>query len=279
MSQNVEHWWSRETQWPPFLYRYRSLRSKWSREDVERVLAHNEISFSSPAWFNDPFDCKVEPSFNGSDEQKKRWLEVRYVPRRFTATNQRQKVEELLPRVDECAQVALTELLQKDIPDAGVLSLTGVSNDILMWSHYADGHHGVCLKFRGSCAFPANNWNFYDGIKAQKIIYSDDYPEVSFFAAEWEAWMKLMTACLLTKSKHWCYEHEWRAIEPPPESGAAHGWHKLHPNSLAGVILGCEISPEDELEVRAWLRMGGAQVPLFRAEKKPGRFELCIRED
>jgi hypothetical protein len=29
----------------------------------------------------------------------------------------------------------------------GVLSLCAVSDDVRMWSHYADGHKGICLKF------------------------------------------------------------------------------------------------------------------------------------
>lgn len=282
MSGNIHNgseWWKRETPRPKYLYRYRSLNSTRSREDVERVLAHNEIQFSSPAWFNDPFDCRVQPLLEADREKKKCWLELRYLPRIFPTLTEHQRAEklaELLPEVDDIAKNALKNMLEKDVPDSGVLCFCESATEILLWSHYAESHRGICLKFRENCGFPANNWAIRDGIRPLKVIYSESYPTETFFAADWEEWMRMMTACLLTKSKCWSYESEWRVIESPPNEGSAHGWHKLDPDSLAGVIFGCEIDCKDEREVRAWHRAGGARVPLYRAKKKSRKFDLEI---
>src|SRR5438477_4992628 len=145
----------REEWRPEFLYRYRSMASARAREDVERVLAHGQIRFSSPSWFNDPFDCQVQPSLDASDTDKQKWLGS-FVERKFPhldSAERRQKVEEIWPHRDAMASGALTEMFEKHIPRDGVLSLSEIPDDILMWSHYADGHRGICLKFRHSCGF------------------------------------------------------------------------------------------------------------------------------
>ena len=37
---------------------------------------------------------------------------------------------------------------------AGALALSETDNHVLMWSHYADSHSGICLKFKASDSTP-----------------------------------------------------------------------------------------------------------------------------
>ena len=297
-----------DTSEPEFLYRYRSLRD-YSREDVERVLAHREVRFSSPARFNDPFDCKVPRSLTASDGTVETWLrercrrEIQYRNVKkagaFAETppdleNQvEQKLHELWPTRNKIFDDDAA-LLQERIDNSGVLSFSELGNDILMWSHYADGHRGICLKFRrDALKFPKGDVRpppfknvFYE---PESVSYSEAYPAISLVnLPPWE-WYR---AWLMTKSCHWRYEREWRIIlqlEPldgedaygwdvRPTYQPAYGWATLPGEAIAGVILGCEIKREDEQRVREWRRMGGVQVPLLRAQKKPDRFELEIRD-
>jgi hypothetical protein len=253
-------------------------------------LAHREIRFSSPAWFNDPFDCKLPPAITATETEKRRWLEESYVPTAYpslSGSEHAKAVEQLALGVDDLAEQHMQYTERELIPKSGVLSLSAIPDDILMWSHYADSHRSVCLKFRRSKlkflqAFKENYPSPYQGKDAtysyeydpQQVDYSAMVPRVSLFCRPQEAW----SACVLTKSRHWRYEREWRVIVPPTVDATGHGWRKLPGQSLMGAIFGGEIKPEDEAQVRQWIRMGGAQVPLFRAVKKPGRFELEIRE-
>src|SRR4051812_25795268 len=43
--------------------------------------------------------------------------------------------------------VGSLEQARADIKRYGVLSLSEINNDILMWSHYAGAHSGYCLQF------------------------------------------------------------------------------------------------------------------------------------
>ena len=253
------------TKLPEFLYKYRSLTpNSKSREDVEHILVHGEIRVSSPAWFNDPFDCKLSPLIEGSQADKEKWLEESYVPTLCPALNRekiRKKVAMLLPSVDQLISEHLAVMQNQLIPNSGVLCLCAVQNDILMWSHYADSHRGICLRFR----------HFTEAIR---VDYRTSYPDISLFRNTQEAWSK----CVLTKSKHWAYEKEWRLIKPPVEEGNAWGWQKLPAKSLTGIIFGCAISSKDENQILEWMRLGNVQVPLLRAEKKPNRFQVRISE-
>lgn len=290
---------------PEFLYRYRPLTG-YAREDVERILAHGQIRFSSPAHFNDPFDCKVSRVLDVPEATKEIWLRERICREILACVVSRsgvcaqvpsnldeqveQRFQKLWACVDAIARDDLGEI-QRSINYRGVLPLSEPWDDILMWSHYADGHKGICLKFRrcalkfphGHLKSPPYQNAFY---KPEKVRYSEPYPAATLIQSKpWE----IYSDWLMTKSCHWSYEQEWRVIlqpektadsnqygwKAPSEWNAAYGRRELPPDSLAEVIFGCEIKPEDKQEVREWLKMGShRQVPVSQARKKLGRFEL-----
>lgn len=55
---------------PPFLCRYRSFQGE-HRLYLERLLLHNEIFLTSSTKINDPFDCRVELSFDATDDERR----------------------------------------------------------------------------------------------------------------------------------------------------------------------------------------------------------------
>ena len=291
---------------PEFLYRYRSMTSLRAREDVERILVHRQIHFSSPAWFNDPFDCKVPRSRDVSDATLVAWLsarcwrelrhriEVESGPFAEGPTDLQvaQRREELWPT----RHVILDQdvaVFQQYVDNCGVLSLSERSDDILLWSHYADSHRGICLRLRHDALRFSQDPDrrplpMYNVLQpAEQVEYSESYPATSFVRSPpWE-WYR---AWMLTKSSHWCYEREWRVTlqpkKPEFEDRVATFTENRHDdpqslpaNALVGVILGCAIKREDERTVREWLRLSAATVPLFRASKKLDRFELEIVGD
>jgi hypothetical protein len=181
---------------PKFLYRYRSLTG-YAREDVERVLAHQQIRFSSAGWFNDPFDCRLAPDLNATEDEKRRWLVESYVPSTYPALTDCERAraaEQLAPEADALLEKHVQYTLGTLIPNSGVLSLSAVPDDILMWSHYANGHRGICLKFRrGTFRFSQDFEEFEKQVpppyqaqegfshryeyEAQPVDYSDELPK------------------------------------------------------------------------------------------------------
>lgn len=82
----------------------------------------------------------------------------------------------------------------------------------LMWSHYADGHKGICIEYDFS-DLPANE------MQPMPVFYTNTRPKFPWTAAinpspetQSEATVHFMKA-LLTKDEAWEYENEWRLIK------------------------------------------------------------------
>lgn len=137
-------------------------------------------------------------------------------------------------------------------------------DDILMWSHYTDGHKGLCLEFD-----PTKEITLFG--QALKVRYSYDYPSVNIInIGEPEEFRK----ALLTKSKHWEYEQEWRIVKPKDEGGQ--GIHRFQPELLTGVILGALISPEDKDKVLNWVKNYPTNITLYQAKISRTKYQLDI---
>lgn len=163
------------------LYKYSSVSSV---EGLSRFLGllEGKVYFSSPLHFNDPFElsAKVDPvefSFlDGLSRTGK--LEVERVFRTASPS-------------------AVSDAWKSNV---GILCLTENPLNILMWSHYGGNHSGVCIGFDSELD------PFGDAVP---VRYSDERSRVSFTSTPDE----LVERVLLTKSKHWEYEKEWRVIK------------------------------------------------------------------
>jgi hypothetical protein len=80
----------------------------------------------------------------------------------------------------------------------GVLCLTEVPDDLLMWGHYAHSHQGVCLGFKT---------NSQPLMLAQRVHYGEERPIWRRFARDFKT---AIVEALSTKALAWEYEREWR---------------------------------------------------------------------
>jgi len=263
--------------WPPtdipsVLYRYDSV------DHAKQVLAESQLYLCSPASFNDPFDCRIWPSFEGSKEQFKRVAAILAKRKRPAASRKerRRMVKSARPQLNRDSFEKIFAKWQRDILDnCGMLCLTENREDILMWSHYARGHTGVCLEFRFGlgpdlCRPPL------------PVIYRDRIPDFSFT----EIFAKLQGGDLLefaklvflTKASHWKYEREWRLIDFPLEGLPRYGLRRFSAHLLTGIIVGCRI---EEHEKRAIFDLASKRSPrptIFQAKTRGREFGLDVEE-
>jgi len=139
----------------------------------------------------------------------------------------------------------------------------------LMWSHYADNHRGVCLEF-------ATNNDLFRC--AQKVIYLRKYPV-------WRPHKLLETSieeALLTKSKDWQYEEEYRVIAKRSSAGSRagdrvvisdDGYLSLPAGALKSIVVGCEANYE---LVAAIVKQHAPDLPVKRAVRSPNQYRLKI---
>ena len=254
-------------QTPKYLYRYCSV------ERAESLLTQGRVFFPCAMDFNDPFDCGVKMVFNASRLKRERYnrelirQKAPQMARRFRNRLARKAADR------ESFEEAEKRFLSRVRRSVGILSMSARRDSLLMWSHYADKHAGLCLEFRRVGDFM---------VRALPVVYSLDYPELDFFQVEGlvhredevgaAAQRRVVERIYLSKSKDWEYEQEWRIVDPV----AGRGFQPFPSEVLSGITFGCRTSPDDQRRVREWL--GAHSVRLYQAHQNRRSYSLDFTE-
>ncbi len=281
--------------WKGQLFKYRPVLHP--EYNPLHLIEQNKMRFSSPASFNDPFDCKVPIDFSQSSISK---LKVYYrnlllIPSgdHFTTMEANDIVEkDFKQNSREIIENGLAENLRNNIEQYGIFSFSSNHDSILLWSHYADKHRGFCVGFSRKKVF---TWLKHKNDKLisdcdtkyfgdiEQIRYPDDneYPNWDFINCFYlNDGGSIIQNVFLTKSKHWEYESEERIIY-------IHGANEIvqYPDELIGsVLMGCETQIEHKATIVSILKekelKNKRHIPLFQARKSKKEFALeFIPED
>jgi hypothetical protein len=89
----------------------------------------------------------------------------------------------------------------------GLICLSAVPNDILMWAHYTDGHRGLVV------GFDTNN-EFFRFPPVHEVNYSSERVLLGHWFDLRDALRRaeMVRSLIRTKSQHWRYELEWRQL-------------------------------------------------------------------
>lgn len=281
-TERTESW--REPDWPPpaaplVLYRY--LGAARAKE----ILSTCKIYFCAPASFNDPFDCRIRPCFEGSTREYKRVAAL--LAKQRNPRSSRQVRKGMVKAVGHKLKANFfedvyrnweTELLDK----SGMLCLSEACDDILMWSHYSEGHAGVCMAFEYRIGDPPFG-------HAIPIRYADTLPDFNFpkifsdiygrpVAEQREALVRFGKFVFLTKASQWKYEKEWRVIDFPTDGRSRYGLRGFSEHSsLTGVILGCRMREEQRRDIVKLVRSRFSSATLCESAPSDNQFGLDIR--
>lgn len=255
---------------PPVLYRYRSLAGN-GMDRLREIITQNLMYFSNPSAFNDPFDCRPVFSLEGTaKEQEAYFLGVysRQAPYLDRAAR-RAEVRKVLKSSDKSpvrpkAVRNFADFYYANISGrVGLLCLTEAPDDILMWSHYADSHRGVCL------GFAADGASFHTALR---VRYELARPVVNPIKHDPD---EMLEMALLTKARHWEYEREWRVIRYRLGAGV----YQHDPGELVEVVMGCQMEPETKDIVRELVAAHPAKPRLLHAELGGDSFLVRLRTE
>lgn len=206
------------------LYKYVSYN-----ENSLSILANKEVWFPKAKALNDPFEFQFHMTEN----------HINGIP--IDPNSLREAIE--------------------DSKELGVFCLTEVNDDILMWSHYADQHKGLCIQFERS------DQNFLGGELCVPVVYPEDdrlpvlkpvdIPKRETFAG-----------IATTKAKNWSYEREWRMISR--EKG-----NRIYPlpGNITAVIFGKRMTEKHRQVIENII---GSETHFFEALQMQDRFRLKI---
>jgi hypothetical protein len=242
------------------LYRYRSLQGEEGLNRLETIVLRSQLYFVPFPQLNDPFDGRLWPTNEGTEQEKRNWWEP-YVQDGSVTQAQ---VDHLvaLPRDEDLKRIWTAH--EEEVPKFGVVCFSETPHDLPMWAYYAGSHSGVCLRFRAPLL---QGWT--DCSPPMRVTYEDDYPVVEYYRT---TRLRKGQVLVATKARAWEHEREWRMV-----NHAGHGLVQFDPAALDGVVLGCRIGTEEEARVRDMLARREPKVELLRAAPAERAFRLDIR--
>ena len=166
-----------------------------------------------------------------------------------------------------------------------IASLTKDNLNMLMWSHYADSHKGICVEYE-----------FDDENGLADVVYSDEKNNFDLYTvmryiipAQYfgvkttnENDPKCVNACylpFLRKTKVWSYEHEVRMIFSLNENSKIVNYDGIwfYPNvKVKSIFLGCKISKENKELVEN--KCKELNIPVHHLSVKKGNNKLIIED-
>jgi len=245
---------------------------KYLTADRSDIIETGHIRYTQPIFLNDPFE--MTPDFSEILSEK---LLLRYVKRKMF----RQTIDEVIaklpenvrlrarilawifvvirgPRIRQNIRTMAAALMAKMRVEAsdliesklrsgvGVLSLTERSDNLQMWSHYADNHTGFIIAIDEKHPVFSERRSDNDEFNhLRKVVYAQKKPKPSFDTISG-------VDLLLSKSTEWEHEREWRIVKLLDSATAMamvpdHGVYlfALPPDAVEGIILGAHM-PECE---------------------------------
>lgn len=202
---------------PDIIYKYFRFN-----ENLYDLVINNRLWFSNPSDFNDPYDCNV-----GFHKKYTKEEIINFLKNTKTSDNENITDEKLKELADEWVnepkkmQESYIEPLRKFINSKGVCCFSGTDLSLLMWSHYADSHRGMCLGFDKKSldkSFAIINW----------VNYENKFPDSHLLNNSNDGVNKI----ILHKSNVWNYEQEIRIFY------AKKGLYQFPRDAIREVIFG-----------------------------------------
>ncbi len=252
---------------PSKFFKYRSLATEQDRQRLRQVVVESKIYFPPAKFFNDPFD--LHPVFDLTAPRHVQRKDYERLSKKYEGLGRAERRKEarrvMKTSMSQQSIAATTRAIQDEharviTETVGVLCVCKKRDDILMWSHYADSHKGVCLEFDGMSTFMAH---------AQEVKYSKMREPIRAYDETHE---QMMEKALLTKSDHWAYEDEYRLLRYKDGPGLV----EFRPHNLTGIIVGANADRTTIDLLKGWISERVEPVPLYCASVSPTEFEIVI---
>ena len=184
-----------------FLFKYYPIN-----EYTFDVIKTGRVWMSDPTNFNDPYDCALSLDMRSYHERNSDFHSIV----RDVMLGKRDRSEIPMNRAPIpgwAMNVANTEF-KGEQSKFGVCCFSETNLSMLMWSHYADNHKGVCIEFE----FPENS---LEKSELSQVNYSNEFPKFTF--DDYRGFSKQdvqnkIRQLITVKAKDWEYEKEWRLI-------------------------------------------------------------------
>lgn len=219
-------------------YRYQSLKHL---DRLKPIILEHLVYVPTVAQLNDPTDCrpKVKPM---SVDEMVTFLRNAYIASHPILALDLLRQHEAIIRQNiqvhglEWFQREMARVLNAHMERFRVYSLSKRFNNLSLWAKYADDHRGYCLEFANEG--PLFGAHVMEVVYGERLVFDvneSKYRDIGF---------------LLSKRPDWSNEEEVRLVGIP----GTQPFVKIEPQWLTRMILGKDVSPENEEQIRGWAK-------------------------
>ena len=236
------------------LYKYCSV------DTAKKILGDGAVLLGAAINLNDPFEMNCRLKWPANAELRKR------IARRVSDPNMMAILyEDALDNKREFGRMLSPKTRQIMLNSVGVSCFSETRESILMWSHYADEHKGVCVGFSADALARSLQTESVIGGFAYmcRVKYKNALPV-------WSVGDPDIRDVVATKARCWAYEKEWRILSPY----AAGEKQKALPESFGEVIFGAKILESDRERLTQLIAERHLSVKLLNAEISRGKYKV-----
>ncbi len=211
------------------LYRYQPINQK-----TLSSLVKEKNWVSDPLDFNDPFEFSFKEIYNANKQNELTYLE------------------------EDSRMVR--QLYHEIVSNYGVVCYSSVVPNILLYSHYADKHRGLCLEFEVENIENSN---------LKEVEYCTEFKRIAF-SLENNSQKEEIEMILTSKSTVWACEKEYRQIFNFKNN------YTNYPGKLTRIIFGCQAKSDDIDVVVNLQSLNNTEIEFCKTFIFPNSYELGI---
>ena len=251
------------------LYKYRSLQDS-SYKHTLNILKNGELFFIDPTTFNDPFDCSIDKIDKFTDEELSAFL------KKNNCTDE--QIDVILSK-NKSGTLDLKDYSNTDNKNTlRIFCLSKIYNHILMWSHYADMHKGICIGF--NTTIYKNNLTIlckenqiedkHFHLPVFRVEYKDEkYEPIKLFNFHYEDLCRF----IYRKAKCWSYEEEYRITFS--EEQLLQNPVIIDHNEISEVHFGLKTEKDKEKEIIEIIRsLPNKNIRIYKMIEVRGKYQI-----
>ncbi len=246
---------------PRYLYKYYSDKSCGFKS-----VKNCKLWFSAPCNYNDVFDCEISVDEKGIFESICNSIPDKHGVR--TGSPMWYKLRDVSKSSVKKLRSELTAIRNT----LGIACFSEVDDSVLMWSHYANNHAGICVEYDIKGIVEELKFSPVPVLYSNERVVIDSLDIKSLDSLAKERFIH----CIVTKSRDWSYEKEWRIIRDQGACGDK--WDTTQKGALLdmirphSLILGC--MAKEDLEEQAKVYCSDFKINLYKMEKSEDTYSL-----
>jgi len=251
------------------VYKYRNLNNY-----TEEMIKNNTLYFSNPLNYNDPFDTLINFYFEGDyDLLCKKYYELGVKDYKGFAKSQSINYD-------------FNENYKKypSLVNQSISCFSEKNDNILLWSHYADNHKGICLEYKTvlndgyiCLLFDSSDLKINYPVPMLKVNYIEK-PLKKINVLYTKYFNEQLKSFLSTKSKIWEYENEIRCIISNSQF-KSYPNARLEKNVLTGVYFGLKTNETEKIKYKKLVNSYHENVTFYTMTQVPNEYKLNISMD